>query len=286
MSSSRRAPLLAYLCALAVVSACKKPATAVPTQYDYAVFVPYSGAEVEGVELDGKPITKVDELARGTRFTAVVATADHAAQKPLQVVLKTSCGSTKVPGTLVFGLVKSSGAASEDQERAVVKPGDKVLSEVRYDAAPVVDVFVDVDGAEAAKVAVGALPLDKGKPPFRVALGACPTARDVRVDGASVGTLGAKALPFDADKPPVRAFVDAKGGHCYESKLHVYVKEGTGENIAQSKVEPLAGARVYDVEVDDFLVPSPDKVTSKDDFPMRREIRRCAAAPATKPRRK
>ena len=142
MRSLPRASLALCLCALAFVPACKK-AKAPPEKYDYAVFVPYAGADVEGAELDGKPLTKVDDLARGTRFTTVVATSDHVAGKPLQVILKTSCGSTKVPGKLVFGLVKSEGAASEDQERAQVKSGDKVLSEVRYDAPPLVDVYVD-----------------------------------------------------------------------------------------------------------------------------------------------
>lgn len=286
MRSRLRAPLLVFLAALPLTSACKK-AKARPAQYDYSVFVPYSGAKIEGAELDGKPLTKGDDLARGTRFTIVVSAAEHVADKPVQVILQTSCGPTKVPGKLVFGLAKSAGPASEDKERDEVKaPGDKVLSEIEYAAPPLVDVFVDTDGASGAKVAVGALPLEDEKPPFRVALGACPTARDVRVDGTSVGTLAAKALPYDKDKPPVRAFVDAKGGHCYEKKVHVYVEQGTGDNIAPSKIEQLAPARVYEVEVDDFLVPSPDKVTSKESFPTRLEIRRCAPAPATKPRKK
>lgn len=250
-----------------------KPEPAGP--FEYSVFVPSGSADVEGLEVDGKPLgAPTTSVAGGKGWKLVLPKAEHLVHKRVSVVLTTSCGSTKVPGQANVGIARSGTREAEDAERR--EHPELVLSEIKFAPPPTARVHVDADGLPAAKVTVGAYPLD-AKRRTTVPLGACPTGADVMVDGVVVGKV---PPPKDATSPPT-VFVDAKGGRCYERVLHVYVeKDVDTRNMDRGAPKRLEGARVYVEDVDDFLTPSPSKVESKDAMPIRAEIRRCPAAPA------
>jgi hypothetical protein len=279
---SPRGILLFALASAASGLGCKKKG---PDSYVYSVFVEESpSVKAESLEIDGKAIALTKQYPRGKSFSVTFPAAEYLSEKKASVVVGTSCGPTKLDGKLTVGITKADTRASEDYARKNLNKGANDFTASFVPAAPpqLADVYVDFDGATGAAVTVGTIAVDPKSKAERVPLGTCPTAGEVKVGGASVGTITVKPgnLPGKPDVAGI-AFVDAKGGHCYEKKTHVYVeKDVNTENMALSTPERLEGKRVYVVDLDDFLTPSPTTLTTKDDFPSRVEIRRCDLAPA------
>jgi hypothetical protein len=260
---------------------CKKKG---PDSFVYSVFVEEGAVKADGLEIDGKAIALTKQYPTGKSFHVTLPAAEFLIEKKASVVVGTTCGPTKLTGTMTVGITKADTRTSEQYERGKLAKSENDLTAAFVPATPpqLADVYVDFDGAPGAGVTVGTMAVAPKEKSERIPLGTCPTAGEVKVDGAVVGTLAVQGRKLIGKSDvPGTVFVDAKGGHCYEKKVHIYVeKDDNTANMARSAPERLEGRRVYSVDIDDFLTPSPETLTTKDDFPSRVEIRRCALAPA------
>ncbi|MBX3189790.1 MAG: hypothetical protein KF819_22385 [Labilithrix sp.] len=273
----RRFLLLVVFAAVLPGFDCKKRGA---DSYVYSIFVDESLAKVEGLELGGKPLTVAAQQPTGKSFEVTLAAKEMMVEKNAVVSMTTTCGVSRLPAKITVGITKSDSRSGEERERGLLAKGKNDLTATAVLMSPprVADVYLDTEGS-AAPVTVGTMAVDPAKSPHRLPLGPCPTADEVKIGGASVGRMPVVPRKTAADDKPGTAFVDVRGGHCYESKLHLYAdKDKNTENMARSapkRLEPQQ--RVYVVEIDDFLKAPPETVTSKDALPSRTEIRRCGS---------
>lgn len=274
-------PKFALLVLLALLACKNKPPA--PSEYEYHIFVEGQAGTLVGAEMAGKALEGGRKEARGMSYWVKVPAGEHASDRAFSVLVATSCGTEKLPATLTLGIARGKGAADEDRERAGTKPGAMVLTELEYTAPKLARVFVDADGAGSAKVEVGTTVLPTSQAEHDVVVGTCATAKDAKVDGKPAGTVNDRPRTVDGPsgkriEVPGTTLIDPTGKHCYEVVKHVYAdKETDTSNMARSEPKRLEGSKLYLEEVDDFLKESPKEMKSEDAFPMRNEIRRCAA---------
>lgn len=266
---------------LAVLLACKQKAST-PDEYEYRIFVEGQAETLKGAEMAGKPLEGGKQEARGMSYSVKVPAGEHVADRAFTVLIATSCGTEKIPATLALGIARAKGVSAEDRERSETKPGERVLTELEYEAPKQARVYVDTDGAGSAKVEIGTTQVSLSKRDHDVVVGTCPTAREVKVDGKAEGSINIETRSVTASsgkkvEVPGTTLVDPTGKHCYEVVTHLYTeKELDTSNMARSAPKRLEGAKVYAQDIDDFMKESPKEMKSEDGWPMRYELRHCA----------
>jgi len=256
---NRRALLVVALIATTTGCLKKKPAS-----FRYEISVTDSPSlPLLGMKADGQPMKMIRQSPLVKTFELSAPTQEHIVDKTLTVTVTTTCGETELRAKVHGG----NAASSEDNDRELATKAQKgvavplVVTSAEFTQPVEAMIYVDTDGpGGAAAVEVGTTKITA--PSTRVSYGtSCPTAMEVKVAGAAVGVLQTKPR---AGGEIGTAFVDVAGGHCYEKV--------TGADLV---VVPLEPARVYSVEIDDFLKPG-----------TKSQIRRCLpkkpAAPPVK----
>lgn len=275
-------PLVGLSALLVASTGCR----AKPKSFAYHVYVEGGHAQVEGLKLEGRPLKLLDSSPRSKSFEAIVPAGEYLTQKSLTVTLTTSCGTSDLPATVDVGITKATDVNSEGYERKRALEDTKkgqplfLTAGALFTAPREADVYLDVDGSPGASVTVGstAVPAPTTALPIaRIALGTCPTAGEVKVGGKAVGALAVKPrnVTGRAEPIPGTAFVDVQGGHCYEAVPHLYKQATDSSSPDAGDLKKLEGQRVYSLDIDDFLKPSPRELTAKELYPTRTEIRRC-----------